>query len=283
MALTYLTIGHITKDLLPDGSFTPGGTVTFASLAARNLGARAAIVTAAPADLRRLPLYHDIEIEGPETEVATIFENIYLPTGRQQFVRGVAPVIEPEDVPAEWHNADIVHIAPVAQECRPELLDLFPHALFGLTPQGFLREWDSETGLVHPIEWEGAAQVLPRISALVLSIEDLPPGEAGQEMLARFVALCPIVACTHGPRGCIIYCQGRAERVPAYPAQEIDPTGAGDVFAAAFLLHLRATADPIAAARFANAAASCNIERPGATGVPTPAQVEARLQLAPLS
>jgi 1D-myo-inositol 3-kinase len=283
----FVTIGHITKDLLPEGGFVPGGTVTFASITARNLGQRAAIITAAPHELRQLPLYNDIDIRGPETEVATIFENIYQPWGREQFVRAVAPVIREADVPEEWRGPaggiEIVHLAPVAQECDPGLVELFPGALIGLTPQGFMREWHSATGQVQPIDWAGAKALLPRLSALVLSTEDLPKGPHGQEVLQEFIALCPIVALTQGPRGCTIFQGGEANRVPAYPAQEIDPTGAGDVFATAYLLYLRKTGDPLDSARFANAAAACNIEKPGATGVPTIPEVEARLRLTPLA
>ncbi|HEX2912625.1 MAG TPA: PfkB family carbohydrate kinase [Chloroflexia bacterium] len=279
----YITIGHITKDILADGSYTPGGTVTFAALAARNLGAHAAILTAAPGDLRALPLYHNIEIRGPETEVATVFENIYKPEGRHQFVRAVAPVIRPQDVPEEWRgDGQIVHLAPVAQECAPGLVKLFSNAIIGVTPQGFMREWDSKTGLVSAIEWAGAKELLPQVSALILSSEDLPAGKQGQAMLKQFIELCPVVAYTRGVEGCVIFCNGTATRVPAYPAREIDPTGAGDVFAAAFLMHLRSSSDPLAAARYANAAAACNIEKPGATGVPTPDEVAARLRLSPL-
>lgn len=277
----YLAIGHITEDLLPDGSFGPGGTVTFSAMTARNLGAQAAIVTAAPAVLRRWPFYEGIDIRGPETDTATIFENVYLPEGRVQFVRGVAPAIRAQDVPEEWRGpasgVEIVHIGPVAQECQLELATLFPDALIGVTPQGFLRRWDNPEKRVEAIEWADAQKWLPLVDALILSIEDLPPGERGQELLRGYVAQCRLVVCTQGPGGCIVFQGGEAERVPAYPALEVDPTGCGDVFAAAFLLHLRRTADPSAAARFANAAASCNIEKPGATGVPTLAEVESRL------
>ncbi len=282
----YIAIGHITKDLLPSGNWVPGGTVTFAALAARNLGARSAIITAAPADVRSLPLYHDIDIRGPHTEAATIFENIYRPEGREQYIRGLAPVIQSRDVPPKWagshQDIQIVHIAPIAQECSPDLVNFFPQALIGVTPQGFMREWDPSTGYVKPSEWAEAAHWLPRIGALILSQEDLPPGQRGRELLELYIELCPIVALTIGPRGCIIYQHGQSERVPAYPAHEIDPTGAGDVFAAAFLLRLRATEDPLAAARFANAAAGCNIEKTGATGVPSLQEAEARMSLTPI-
>jgi 1D-myo-inositol 3-kinase len=273
----YLAIGHITQDVLPEGGFAPGGTVTFAALAAHNLNAKAAIVTAAPPALWQLPLYQNIQIQGPQTPVATIFENIYRPQGRIQFVRAVAPVIQAQDVPLEWRKTPIVHLAPIAQECAPNLIDLFPGALIGLTPQGFLRAWDKASGQVYPVVWADAAEILPKVSALILSEEDLPPAQVGRTMLAEFIRRCPLVVCTQGSRGCMLYFQGRTEHIPAYPAHEIDPTGAGDVFAAALLLQLHATSDPVSAARFANAAASCSVERTGPSNLPTLAEVQQRM------
>src|SRR5260221_9360858 len=47
----FLTIGHVTRDLHPDGSFSLGGTVTFAALTTYRLGLVAAIVTRAYSEL----------------------------------------------------------------------------------------------------------------------------------------------------------------------------------------------------------------------------------------
>ncbi len=273
----FLAIGHITQDLLPDKSFVTGGTATFAALTARNQGYRAAVVTAGPPDLRHLPIFENIEIVGPTDQTATIFENIYLPKGRRQFVRAVAPLITAVAVPTGWRQVPVVLIGPVAQECEADLFELFPESLVGLTPQGFMRRWDSQSGLVEPIEWVGADRILPRLGALILSIEDLPAGARGQALLVEYVGLCPVVVCTLGVQGCRLFYQGRIVEVPAYPATEIDPTGAGDVFATAFLLELNATHDPLQAARFANAAASCHIEYPGTTSLPNRAQVLASM------
>ena len=263
MKPSFLTIGHITQDLLPDGSLVPGGTVTFAARTAQALGERGAIVTAGPGQLRADPLFEAIEIAGPNTPTATIFENIYTGAGRQQFVRAVAPVITAQDVPQEWRQAGVVLLGPVAQECGDDLFGLFPDALVGLTPQGFMRQWDASSGLVRPIEWSKADRLLPLVDALILSTEDLPSGPDGTALLARYVQLCPLVVCTFGPLGCEVYQRGEPERVSGYPTQEINPTGAGDVFAAAFLLHLKATADPLAAARFANSTAARHIAGTG--------------------
>jgi sugar/nucleoside kinase (ribokinase family) len=66
------------------------------------------------------------------------------------------------------------------------------------------------------------------------------------------------------------------------PANEVDPTGAGDVFATAFVIRLQETGDPLQAARFANITASFSVEHPGVTGVPTRAQVLAYMAMYPV-
>ncbi|NWJ47382.1 MAG: ribokinase [Chloroflexi bacterium] len=277
-SLFFLTIGHIAEDLLPDGSITPGGTVSFAALTARNLGERAAILTVSPDHLRHLDLFHDIEIRGRISEISTRFENIYTPQGRIQYLRGRAPIIDIADVPEEWkQQADIVHIGPIAQECGAELATIFKHALIGITPQGWMRAWDSSDNRVRPVAWEKAEEILKYSGALVLSEEDLPRNDEGERLLQSYIDRCPVVAFTRGSHGCTVYWEGQSFDSPAYPAREVDPTGAGDVFAAAFFIKLRETGSPPEAAHFANAAASINIERPGLSGAPSLAEVLHRL------
>jgi sugar/nucleoside kinase (ribokinase family) len=59
----------------------------------------------------------------------------------------------------------------------------------------------------------------------------------------------------------------QAFRAPPQP--EIDPTGAGDIFAAVFFLRLKETGDAWEAARTATVLASSSITRPGLDGVPS--------------
>ncbi|MBI2468198.1 MAG: hypothetical protein HYV62_10340, partial [Candidatus Rokubacteria bacterium] len=58
-------------------------------------------------------------------------------------------------------------------------------------------------------------------------------------------------------------------RVAPAPAVEVEPTGAGDVFAAAFLIRYNATGDPWDAAAFAAVAGALTVEGEGIAGVPT--------------
>ncbi|NTW02127.1 MAG: ribokinase, partial [Oscillochloris sp.] len=71
---------------------------------------------------------------------------------------------------------------------------------------------------------------------------------------------------------------GAPYQIPAFSAQEHDPTGAGDVFAAALLLRLYETHDPIHSALFASAAAACAVEGPGVVAIPTRDHVLARMR-----
>ena len=67
----------------------------------------------------------------------------------------------------------------------------------------------------------------------------------------------------------------------AFPETEVDPTGAGDTFASAFLIRLHETGDIDEAARFGAAAASLSISGIAAEAIPTRAQVEDRLRAHP--
>jgi sugar/nucleoside kinase (ribokinase family) len=84
-----------------------------------------------------------------------------------------------------------------------------------------------------------------------------------------------VLVVTQGARGCTVFVNGKhAQHFPALPRTQVDPTGAGDVFAAAFFIHLYETQDPWTSARFANQVAAISVTRPGLDGVPTPDEVD---------
>ena len=83
---------------------------------------------------------------------------------------------------------------------------------------------------------------------------------------------------THSRLGAVVYCEAGSKWIPACRAASVDPTGAGDVFAASFMVALDELEDPFEAARFANCTAALSIEGKSTTTIPTRAQVEERLQ-----
>ncbi|MFQ5343389.1 MAG: PfkB family carbohydrate kinase [Anaerolineae bacterium] len=270
----YLVIGHITKDLTPDG-YTIGGTVTYAAVTARNLGLSVGIVTSFDSGFDPGHLLAGIDVARIPAGQTTTFENIYPDGRREQFVHDVAAPIEPAAVPAAWRHSPIIHLGPLVNEIPDQMIDVFDsRSLIGVTPQGWMRQWN-ETGHVQPRRWHGAENILRRADVLVFSVEDVAhmPDE-----IHRFAGLARLMVVTRGTGGASLFVEGSRTDYPAFEAAEVDPTGAGDVFAAAFLIRLRETDDPHQATRFANATASLSIEGPGVHGIPTRDQVERRLR-----
>jgi 1D-myo-inositol 3-kinase len=276
----YLVIGAITKDLIADG-FTIGGTVTYAAVTARKLGRRVAIVTSAAADLVLPDVLADVEVARVPSQATTTFRNVYANGTRQQYISALAEPIGPDAIPTEWRQAPLVHLGPLVQEIDESLVHLFPDSRVVATPQGWFRSWD-EAGYVSLGEWPGAERLLPHLTALVLSDEDVCGDHP--TCIKRYATSVRTLVVTHGPGGATVYHTGQVRHFPTRPAREVDVTGAGDVFAAAFLIRLRETAqssgveDPWEAARFANIVGSFSVEGPGTSAIPSREQVETYLR-----
>jgi 1D-myo-inositol 3-kinase len=282
----FLTLGHVTRDVHQDGSFSLGGTVTFAALTAYHLGLAAGVVTRADSQLIPELSLHlpNIELQVQPSPQTTTFANQYRAGFRTQYLHARAESLDESDVPDAWRNAPIVLLGPLAQELSPDFVSLFPRrpgALIAATPQGWLRRWDSD-GRVWPTPWMAAERVLPLLDVLILSHDDLLPFADGNRhdadaILTRWSMHVPLLVATDGRHGATLFRHGQTQRFPAYPIHEVDPTGAGDVFAAAFLTRLYKHGDPAQAIDFANCTASFSVEQPGIIGIPTTEMVLQRI------
>jgi hypothetical protein len=266
--INYLIIGHITRDLTPDGPRL-GGTVTYSGLTAQALGLRVGIVTSWGAELP-LGKLKNIPIINYPTEHSTTFENIYTQKGRIQIVHTIAPHLDYHMIPEPWRQAPIVHLGPIAQEVEPSLVRHFPTSLVGITPQGWLRCWD-ETGLVKVCEWPESTFTLQQSGAAIISIDDVMNDENWIEEMA---SAARILVVTEGAAGSRVYWNGDVRRFRPPQVEEVDPTGAGDIFAAAFFARLYLTRDPWESARFANQIAAISMTRRGLDGIPTHEEVQ---------
>jgi sugar/nucleoside kinase (ribokinase family) len=266
--LDYLVIGHATNDLV-DGALRTGGTVVYAARTALALGCRVGAVSSGAADLDLSSVLAGVETFVVPAEATTVFENVYTSEGRRQMIHGVAERLTPESVPAGWH-AQIVHLGPVAQECDPRLADYFPSSFLGLTPQGWIRSWDS-AGRVTRRRWPGARRLLRRADAVVLSEEDVGCNE---RRMGQYAGHTKVLAVTRAGRGGSLHSGGSAREFRGLDVEEVDPTGAGDVFAAAFFIELHRLGDAWRAALLANCLAAQSVTRPGVAGTPTPLDLE---------
>lgn len=271
----FLAVGHVTKDLLPGGGYTIGGTVTYAALTACGLGLSAATFTSASVDLDLPSLLPGVAVRVVPSSVTTTFENIYQGQRRQQFLHCTAARLSASDLPLAWREASTVLLGPLVGELGLDWLQAFPSALVGVTPQGWMRQWDAD-GKVSKKPWQDAERILSSVDVLVFSEQDVGRDEV---VIQRYLEMAQIGVVTRGRRGATVFWAGSWRHFPAFRAQEVDPTGAGDVFAAAFLARLGETGDPFEAAPFANCAASFSIEGPGVSAIPTRQQVEERLSL----
>lgn len=264
----YLALGHLARDLASTG-WRVGGTVAFAALTARALGYTPGILSAHTADLTD-PALADVPVHRVDTPQCTTFENVTTPAGRVQYLRAHAVPLTPDQTPLAWLRAPVVHLGPIAHELSAEFFNAFPGAFIGLTPQGFLRQWD-DAGRVSPREWASAAHYLPQVSAVVASIEDFGGDWAVPERWAKHA---PVLVVTEGRQGCTVFVRGQGARQLAAPPQtEVDATGAGDIFASAFFIHLYETNDPLTSAQFATQLAALSVTRAGLAGAPTPDEV----------
>ncbi|MDQ6693354.1 MAG: PfkB family carbohydrate kinase [Chloroflexota bacterium] len=278
----YLAIGHITRDLLSNGGANLGGTVTYAALTAQRLGQQAAIVTScATNEMKMLDPLRDagVWLHIIPSQESTTFQNIYDAQGnRAQIIGGHAADIDIAEIPDAWREAGIVHLAPVAQEIPAYIVRAFSDCLLGVTPQGWMRTWDVEGHVTQAaLPLSPALTALPENAVLVASIEDM--GNS-RDALQAYVNLAPLVVITQGGDDALIWHNGTTGKIPACHAKPIDPTGAGDVFAAAFFVMWRQTRDIVGSARFAHAAAACAIEDIGINGIPTRDQVQTRQGIA---
>jgi sugar/nucleoside kinase (ribokinase family) len=236
------------------------------------------VLTSAASDLDPSLLLPDIDVRLLPASETTIFENVYRPGGRLQYVWARARTIAASDVPQEFLGARVVLLGPLVGEVEEEVARCFPRSLLAITPQGWLRTIrpDGRVEQASPRRWQPRI-LLKRSQALFVSDEDLPPAEA-EETLARWATQVPLLALTRGARGARLWSENRWRQVPAFPAEEVDPTGAGDIFAAAFLSRYVETDDAWQAALFAAAAASVSVEATGTAAIPSRQQVEQRLR-----
>jgi len=264
-------VGHVAKDITPKGH-TIGGTVTYSAVTAQRLGLSAAIVTAADRDFgvevqAALP---GIALHNNPSAVSTTFQNTYTDGGRVQMLLGHAGALTLADVPVDWRAAPIVHLGPLAQEFDGSLVRQFPHSLVAITPQGWLRQWDA-AGRVRPCDWPDALDILPHVDVLIFSPEDVGHD---WDRIHAYTRAAPLAVLTLERHGALVFHRDEGRWLSPREARVVDPTGAGDVFAAAFLSAYARQRDPYAAARFANVAASFSIEGVGIASIPDRATVE---------
>jgi 1D-myo-inositol 3-kinase len=293
----YTTVGHVTIDVLEDGSRRPGGGAFYSALQAARLGARARVVTCGVvSEIEALlePFAEELELQiSPAPETTTLSTSGAGVSRKQRVLAWAGPL--PNDLEL---GGGILHLAPVARELP---LRWNGRARFlGLTPQGLVRRWSGSGGEISLAPLAGAGRdessstgpqageagtgtaallaLAARCTAIVAS-EDEQPWCA--DLMASGSAGGAVVAVTAGPRPSTITCpDGTVIEVEVPPVGDaVDDLGAGDVFSAAFFLALAEGRSAEGAAAFANAAAAVRMLGSGAGAIGRREAIESRLQV----
>jgi sugar/nucleoside kinase (ribokinase family) len=282
-------VGSAARDIAPDDprGWRLGGAVSYGALTVARLGIPTGAVIGADALAARsaeLDLLRQagVDVVLAELEHGPIFDNREGPAGRVQHCLDPGDPVTTDQLPDGWRDAPGWLLAPVAGELPDAWAELPPRdALVGVAWQGMLRY------LGRPVTRRAPepSAIVGRADVIGVSVHDL---DAGTDLATLTGLLRPgaTLLLTRGESGGLavsVTSAGRAvRRYPAVSARaSVDPTGAGDVFLAAFLAALTepglAGQDGLGARlRIAATAASFVIERPGLLGVPELSMIRRR-------
>ena len=271
--IDYLLIGPVVVDIVPGGRIV-GGTVSYAASTAHAFGHRVGILTSAAAGeplVNEMKPYANIVVK--VAEWSTTYENVYDADGRTQYLHGAADNLTADFIPRGWFSAPLVHLAPLADRVDPNIVFDFPDATVLLTPQGWMRQWGADKR-VHFKQWFNE-EVVRAADIVVFSAEDIREAPELEQQYAR-VAKHLIV--TKGRDGGIYYHNGEAMPYQAIQVTEVEPTGAGDVFASSLLSVLaKVNHDMQQAIQVAARIASRSVTRIGTNSKPSPTEIEQAL------
>jgi sugar/nucleoside kinase (ribokinase family) len=249
-------VGNLSLDRVEGGPPRPGGAPFHAARALRVLG-RPALVAAKCADADRRALVPPLVALGVPVlwrggDSTAAFSFRYDGDRREMMVDALGPAWTAADLHG-LERAEWVHVGALARSD-------FPAATLTVLARERRLSFDGQ-GLVRParvgplaLDAEFDPDVLRHVDVLKLAEEEarVLVGEPSEESLASLGV--PEVVVTLGAGGSLVLAEGRLERLSA-PALggSIDPTGAGDAFAAAYLVSRSSRHAPTAAARRATA------------------------------
>lgn len=271
VATGHLSIDHIRTPGTGVYREALGGSSAYVSFSARKLGAQAGVISEIGADfpdtcmktLRQegIDLFGLKEVKDAAT---TSFTLTYSNEKRKLTLKSRAPLIGLEDVALDF-SSRIIHVAPIAGEISSEVVRTLRAKtdMLSLDPQGFLRQFDAE-GRTRLKKWK-ADGVLEQVDVYKSSLREAEAVTGKRNAKTAMETLENIgiktVIITLGEEGALLRFDKTSHRIPAFsPGKLVDPTGAGDVFAGAFLAECLHKKDLLWCACVGSAAASFKVE-----------------------
>lgn len=170
---------------------------------------------------------------------------------------------------------DLVLYTPAFHEFSKAPLR-FKGSIVGVSLQGTLRSVTAEHRVIPRTNPTSPVGKMVRAGWIAFFSEE---DTADPEGLAKWLAAGSTVAVlTRGYNGATLFeLDGTTQNWAALPANPVEPTGAGDCFATAFMVRLTETESLQQAMEFALAAGALAVERPGLTGIASRSEIETRM------
>ena len=233
-------VGNLSRDRLAGGPARVGGGPFHCARGLRALGWPATIVTKAAA--AEAELVQQLEVIGlpvrwQASGTTAAFGIEYKGETRRMVVEALGDPWTPDEargwVAEALGEARWVHVAPLARNDFPAetLAELARGRQLSLDGQGLVRP--ARLGPLA-LDADYDPEILRHVSILKLAEEEAVVIGATDGPAIGALGVREVVV-TLGPRGALVYAGGAAQHVPTTPREGIDPTGAGDAFAAVYV------------------------------------------------
>jgi len=255
-------VGLTALDRVDGGPPRVGGAAFYAAQALRALGERAVVATkfaredeAVVAPLRRLGLH--VEARPAASTITFAIEN----SEHDERVMRIEALPDPwtPDEARGWLARALARVGWLHAGALTRAD--FPAATLAVLARGRAVSLDGQA-LVRPArlgrlvpDADYDPEVLRHLRVLKLSAAEAKALGLEHEEAALRALGVPEVIVTLGPRGALVCATGTFEHVPTRPLEDIDPTGAGDCWIAAYLSFRSRGHAPVSAARLANGTA----------------------------
>jgi sugar/nucleoside kinase (ribokinase family) len=236
----------LVDDLVYDDGTTrmgrPGGALLHAALAASawksSVGLVSIVGTDYPKESLELLRHRGVSLEGlvhlpgPGVRVWLLYENgarRMIPRLGRPSHEDVSPL--PAHVPKAFYEAKAMHVAPMPRTRQEAVIA----ALGDVSRLTSVDPCD----LVDDSQLPAMRALLTHADVLFVSDDELSLEDAPRALASLVHGRTRYVEHRRGREGGVVYeAFGRTRTWSAHPAKEVEPTGAGDVFAAAFMASL---------------------------------------------
>ncbi|MBC7090777.1 MAG: carbohydrate kinase family protein [Nitrososphaeria archaeon] len=284
-----VVVGHFSLDenVSPKGSVTNvlGGAPIYSGSTFSKLGVKAGICSCIGEDQYERAIdfcksmgidYKGLRVCGTKT---LYFRNNYDEKGdRIQNCYNVPRKLSPKDLPKEYLKCSAYYISPLMNEVTLNFLDTirFRESVLMLDPQGIMRKVGEDGKVSIVFEKERLIKFFEKVDIVKFGKDEAKAVGLKEKEILKLIrdSGAKIGIVTRGKDPVIVSHENGVFETDTIDVNVEDPTGAGDVFGAAFLTEYLESKDIKRAVKFANIAAGLKIRFRGPEGFPTLKDIE---------